>query len=135
MQAQPNDPVEVARRERANGRLCASGDSALAIEQSKLDDAILIAKWHRIGEIEIATRLDKGEVHASGLRVRNHPLDPRHGKVAPCLVDLAWLVVDDPVTDTSFDTCQVLGRKLISFSGAVVVDRIRTMDEDAEAHV
>ncbi|ESW92882.1 hypothetical protein X772_01900 [Mesorhizobium sp. LSJC280B00] len=51
-------------------------------------------------------------------------LDLSHGEIATALFYLAGLIVDDPVADACFDVAQILVRKLVLRSGAVIVDRI-----------
>lgn len=62
-------------------------------------------------------------------------LNSGYGKVAAGLCDLPGLVIDDPIADSGFGTTEILAGKLISFSRAVVVDRVGTVDENAESHL
>lgn len=61
-------------------------------------------------------------------------LDLGEGKIAARLADLAGLMVDDPIADARADPSEILARKLVRLRRAVVVDRVRSMDEDAFGH-
>lgn len=99
-------------------------DLPLFVEKASFHHAAGIAERNRVGEVEIASGLDQGEVHAGGAGVRNDLLDLCDGEVATCGGDLPWLVVDDPVANAGLHPTEILAGKLVSLSGAVVVDRI-----------
>jgi hypothetical protein len=56
-------------------------------------------------------------------------LNSSNRKIAARLGDLARLVVDYPIADAGFDPAEILTGKLILLSWAVIVDRVRSMDE------
>jgi hypothetical protein len=104
------------------------------VQHTSLGDTISAAERNGVGEIKIASGFDQGEIHAGLRKVGNDTLNLRYGKVAARVGHFARLVIDDPVPDARLDTTQILTRKLISLSGAVIVDRIRAVDEDPESH-
>lgn len=124
IQAQRDDAVEISRGDRADGRLRAAGVPALLIQDASLYHAAGAAEWNGIGEVEIAPRLDQGEVHVRSAGVANDLLDFGDGEVAARRCDLLRFVVDDPVADAGLNPTEILAGKLVSLSGAVVVDRI-----------
>lgn len=111
-----------------------SGNRPLLIVQPALHQAIHPAEWHRIGEVEVAARLDDREIHAQRALIRDDLLHPRHGEIAARPTHLHRLIIDDSVADTGLHPPEILRRKLVPLSRAVVVDRVRAMDEDAEGH-
>lgn len=124
IQAQRDDAVEIGRGDRADGRLGAAGDLPRLVQDAPLRHAPGVAEGNGIGEVEIASRLDQGEVHAGSAGVANDLLDLGDGKIAAGRNDLSGLVIDDPVVDAGLDPTKILAGKLVSLSGAVVVDRI-----------
>jgi hypothetical protein len=55
-------------------------------------------------------------------------------KIASGFDDFAGLVIYDPIANAGFGATEVLARKLITLGGAVVVNLIRAVDENAESH-
>jgi hypothetical protein len=51
-----------------------------------------------------------------------------------CTVTVIRLVIDDPIAHAGFNAAEILTGKLISFSGTVIVDRVRSMDEYRKSH-
>src|SRR4029079_1310318 len=118
----------------ADSRLGAAGNPSFIVDQTSLHDAISPAKWDRIGEIEGGVVLDQSEVRVRRRGIGNNPLDFSYCEIPPRIIYLSRLVVDDPITDTCFDTTQVDARELILLCWAIIVDRIWTVNENPESH-
>lgn len=115
--------------------LSTAEDPASLIQDATLNDLTVgIGEGDRRCEIEIAARLDQCEVHAGRNWIRHDPLDLGDGEIAAGVSHLAGLIIDDPVTKTRLGAAEVLGRKLVTFCRCVIVDRIKTVDENAECH-
>ena len=57
------------------------------------------------------------------------------GRIPHLSVNLERFERDDPTADAGLNPSEILRRKLIAFSRAVVVDRIGAVNEDGEGHV
>jgi len=133
-QSSRDDASKIVPRNWTYCRLSPTGNISLFVQDTALDHAIGTAERNRIDEVEIAARCDHGEVHPRCLRVRNNLLDFCDREVSACFGHSARLVVDNPISDTGLDATEILIGKLVTLSGAVVVNRICAMDEDPESH-
>ena len=131
---QPYNAIEIIHRERPNRRLSASGNPSVLVEYAALNHAVVAVERYQVGKIQIAAGLDQREVHTLRLGIRNDFFNLRHGEVATTFGNFDRLVVDDPVTNACFCSSEILPRKLVTLGRPVVVDGIRTMNENAEAH-
>lgn len=126
--------VEIVRRDWPDCRLGTPRNSSLLIQDAPLHRTIWPVERNRIGKVEITSGFNQGEIHSRNSRVGNDLLNTSYRKVATRFSHLARFIVDDPIADAGFDAAQVLARKLILFSGTVIVDRVRPMDEYPKSH-
>src|SRR3546814_16990403 len=71
----------------------------------------------------IAALLDKRAIAARYIRIRNNPLDFRHGEEALGLRQFPRLTVDDTVAHHLLGAAKITLRELVMHFGNVVVDR------------
>jgi hypothetical protein len=126
--------VEVIWRDRTDCRLRTPRHSPVLIEHPLLDRSGSTVEGDRIGKVEIATGFDQSAIHSRDARIGNNGQNLCNCKISSRLRDFSRLVIDYPVADTRFDTTQILARKLILFSRAVFIDRIKAMNEYAKSH-
>lgn len=134
IQPQHHDATEIAWRKRPYRRLGAPGNSPTVVEQPALYHTFSVAEGNRIGKVEIAARLDKREKHALCAGIRDDLLHLGNSEVSLGIGNLARLVVDNPIADTGLHPAEILRRELIPFCRTVVVDRIRSVNEDPVPH-
>ena len=107
-------------------------NSPLLVQDAAFHGTIRPVERNRICKIEITSGLDQSEIHPRRARVSNNLLNPSNRKIAARLGNFARLVIDCPIANAGFNAAEILTGKLISFSGAVIVDRVRSMDEYAK---
>jgi hypothetical protein len=134
LKAKINYSVEIAWRDWTDRRLSASGNPSLVIENALLYWSFSSVERDWIGKIEIASGFNQSEIHAGSARIGNDFANLCNCKVTSRVRDLARLIIDNPIADTGFNTTQILAGKLILFSWAVVVNRVRAMDEYPQSH-
>jgi len=126
--------IEIFGRDWADCRLSATRNSPLLIQDPAFNRTSWPVERDRIGKIEIGPGLDQREIHSRSIGIGNNSLNPSNRKVAACLSHLARLVVDYPIANAGFNAAEILTGKLISFSRAVIVDRVRSMDKYPKSH-
>ncbi len=112
----------------------ATRNFALVIKNASLDQPQRAIERDRIGEVQVGAGFDQGEIHVLSGRVRHNMGHFGDCEVSARIPDFAGLVVDDPIANAGADAGQVLAWELILLRRAVVVDRVRPMNEDTFGH-
>lgn len=126
--------IEIARRDWADCRLSTPRNSPLLIQDAAFHRTSWPAEGDRISKIEVTSGFNQSEIHSRSTGIGNNLLNPSNRKIAARLGYFARFVVDYPVANAGFNATEILTGKLILFSGTVIVDRVRSMDEYPKSH-
>src|SRR3954449_233149 len=86
--------------------------------------------WQNRDSFRVQSKRDTSRKY----RDRNNLPNPSNCKVTARFSNLARFVIYYPIADAGFNAMKILTGKLVLLSGAVIVDRVQSMDEYPKSH-